>query len=104
MSHELVVLPQAAHDANEAFVWYELREPGVGEEFLEQLELCQQTIAADPERARRIRGNVRKVKMRRFPYFIYYTLDSDEVTVMAVLHGARHARQLLQRMKDKPTK
>jgi plasmid stabilization system protein ParE len=103
MSRELVVLPQAAHDANEAYIWYELRDPGVGEEFLGQLELCQQTIAVDPDRARRIRGNVRKVKMKRFPYFIYYHTSPDAVTVLAVLHGARHSRQWLQQMKDKPT-
>ena len=100
MRRELVVLPQAALDANEAFVWYEQQNPGVGEAFLGQLELCQHTITADPERARRIRGEIRKVKMRRFPYFIYYTTTTGATTIVAVLHGARHEQQWQQRTKD----
>ena len=36
--------------------------------------------------------NVRRGKLRRFPYLIYYRILLDRIEVIAVLHGSRHPR------------
>ena len=47
MTH-LVVRPAAAADIDEAFLWYERRRPGLGNEFLAALRVTFEGIAKQP--------------------------------------------------------
>jgi hypothetical protein len=44
MATKLVVAPEAALDVAEAYLWYESRRPGLGEEFLGSLDACVERI------------------------------------------------------------
>jgi len=48
MAVELVIVPEAQQDVEEAYCWYEERRMGLGEDFLGCLEACMQTICRMP--------------------------------------------------------
>jgi hypothetical protein len=48
MSLELIVRPEAEGDALEAFRWYNEQLPGLGQEFLEELDRVMGSIQENP--------------------------------------------------------
>ena len=47
-------------------------------------------IEEAPERQPIIRGRLRRVLLRRFPYGVYYKLYPSTISVVGVIHGHRH--------------
>jgi len=69
--------------------WYELRSPGLGSEFYRTYLRLLTVIAESPELYRKIRGDVRRVIFRRFPYAVFYVFDRAEIVVLSCLHESR---------------
>jgi plasmid stabilization system protein ParE len=78
--------PEADEELEAAALWYEDRQPGLGEAFLDEFEHTLRRVIAEPERWRQIRGDNRKLNFRRFPYAIVYSVRTDAIYVKAVMH------------------
>lgn len=76
----------AAADAEEAATWYEAHRPGLGLEFILQLDAAIERAADFPEGYALQYREVRRVLMRRFPYAVYFVFENNVVEVLAVLH------------------
>lgn len=92
MSRELILRPEAEADALEAYRWYNEQVPGLGEEFLAEIDRALETIRANPEATRKLHREFRRVLARRFPYAVFYAVQSDRIVVFAILHTARDPR------------
>jgi len=46
--YELVLMDEAETDLDEAFIWYELQKPGLGIQFIEDVEKVFQFIIQNP--------------------------------------------------------
>jgi plasmid stabilization system protein ParE len=84
---------RAELDIDEAYAWYESRAEGLGEAFLRAVEACFARIERLPEAHVAAHGRVRRARLRRFPYGIYYTIREDFIDVFAVYHGRRRPRR-----------
>ena len=78
--------PETDRELKTATQWYELRELGMGEAFIDEFESALQLIVGDPRRPRKIRGSYRKRNLRRFPYAIIYSVRDDVIYVKALMH------------------
>ncbi len=78
--------PEADQELEAGALWYEERQPGLGDDFLDAFEDTLRRILDEPERWQRIRGENRKLNFRRFPYAIVYSLGSDSLYIKAVMH------------------
>jgi plasmid stabilization system protein ParE len=78
---------------DEAYAWYESRAEGVGDAFLRAIEACFARIARQPESYEIQHKRVRRARLRRFPYGVYYTIREDFIDVLAVYHGRRRPRR-----------
>ena len=67
MAVELVFAPEVEQDIAGAYVWYEERRPGLGEEFLSCVDGCIQRICRSPEIYARVHEDYRRALVRRFP-------------------------------------
>jgi toxin ParE1/3/4 len=101
MSFVVRKLPLAEQDALEAAIWYEEREPGLGEEFLSEVDRAVQALR-ESALFHRIRfADVRRAPIHRFKFYgIYYTVHEQEVSVLAIFHGRRHPRRLQARREE----
>lgn len=89
MSLPVVVRPEAEADLLAALDRYEQQRAGLGDSFRAAAETMLARIEAMPELyAAEFRG-VRRAKLRRFPFVVYYRMLADRSEVIAVLHGAR---------------
>jgi Plasmid stabilization system protein len=72
--------------------WYEQQRTGLGHEFLDEALSAFQLIAEQPLMYPIMHRNTRRALMPRFPFGIYYRVESAHVVVLAVMHGSRHPR------------
>jgi len=98
MSFVVKKLPLAEQEALDAAIWYEERQPGLGEEFLNEVDRAVQVLS-DSALLPRIRfADVRRAPIHRFKFYgVYYIVREDQVWILAIFHGRRHARQLEER-------
>ena len=89
----LLVRPAAAADIDEAFVWYDAQRTGLGDEFLEAVRNAFVTVHESPRLHAVIHRDVRRSKLRRFPYCLFSRLFSrilgDHVDVVGCFHASR---------------
>lgn len=90
MVAEILILPQARLDLDEAAEFYEKQEPGLGGEvyafLVAQIMELAVTAGIHPEKG----GVYRSVVLGRFPYYsVYYQLEREAVTVVAVIDNRR---------------
>jgi plasmid stabilization system protein ParE len=87
-------LPPAEEDALEAALWYDQREQGLGDDFLDAVDALAQDALIHRVRF----ADVRRAPVRRFKFYgVYYLIRDREVWVIAIQHGRRHPRRLQQR-------
>lgn len=98
MAAELVFAPEAALDIAEAYVWYEGRRAGLGEEFLSGLEACIESIRRQPQMCSLAHENYRRSLIRRFPYAVFYEYVEKTITVYAVFHTSRDPNKWRERL------
>jgi hypothetical protein len=78
--------PEADEELAAAALWYEDRQPGLGDAFVDEFERTLRRVVAEPERWRKIRGENRKLNFRRFPYAIVYSIHCEITYIKAVMH------------------
>lgn len=87
---QVVFRKQARLEFDEAGNWYEKERPGLGMEFLDEIQLLLQRIASTPEQFPMLYRDVRKAVTGRFPYCIYFRERDPRIVVLAVFHSARN--------------
>jgi plasmid stabilization system protein ParE len=60
---------------------------------LRAVDACLARIARQPEAYALQHKRVRRARLRRFPYGVYYTIREDGIDVLAVYHGRRRPRR-----------
>lgn len=92
MKSPLIVTKEAEEDLAEARSWYHRQRDGLDEEFVLCVEEALDRISRMPEAAEEVYPGVRQVIVRRFPYGVYYKVESTYVAVIAVYHSKRDPR------------
>lgn len=80
---------EAAAEAIAAALHYENEVPGLGADFLLRYDSLVDEVRARPRRFRAIQRGVRKARLTRFPYTIYFQLFTDRIHILAVAHQHR---------------
>ena len=98
MSFAIKRLPIVEQDALEAAIWYEERQPGLGDEFLSEADRAVEALS-ESALLHRIRfADVRRAPIHRFKFYgVYYIVREEEVWILAIFHGRRHPRGLQRR-------
>lgn len=94
MPAELIILPEADQEIADAYHWFERCSLGLGKEFLRCLDAAMATICQVPEAFAKVIDDFRHVKVRRFPYAVYYEFKDGVVLVYAVFQAAQDPARL----------
>ena len=79
----------AASEFIEAAAFYEKRQPFLGDEFIREIELGRDKIRSNPARGRLEKFGLRSLKVRRFPYRLFYLIQPHRLWIVAVAHLSR---------------
>lgn len=93
---QLVLHPEAQSEIIEAADWYDLKDAGLGDEFLAELELAMQVVASMPDawpawpNASNRQPPIQRYLLKRFSFFaLAFQRFEEHVLVLAVVHGRR---------------
>jgi toxin ParE1/3/4 len=98
MNYAVKILTPADADTVEAALWYDAQLPGLGAEFMTEVNAAAQRLTGFAEIHRIRFADVRRAPVKRFKFYgLFYLIQNDEVWVIAVHHGRRHPRWLRER-------
>lgn len=81
--------PEAEADVESASAWYASQQRDLARAFTEAIEFRIQVILQLPESAAMILPRVRRARIPRFPYCLYYVHDGEDVVFIACMHTSR---------------
>ena len=98
MNYKISIQPEAEYDLEEAYKWYEEKSRGLGSEFIRAFDASLSAIQRSPFACPVIYREIRRKLMRRFPYGIFYVLESETIYIIACFHVKRDPRQWQRRL------
>jgi plasmid stabilization system protein ParE len=94
----IIFHPLASREFRSARAWYRRRNPRAAQRFSMEVFRVSQAIVTAPDRGAILHGPYRWMRLRKFPYLLYYaTLDPQRVMVYAVAHAHRRPGYWLRR-------
>lgn len=100
MPYELIIRADALADMDKAYDWYERRQPGLGERFLQQLDLCFNAVYTSPNSHVTVYGQFRRAVVQHFPYVVFYEVEADKVVVYSVFHTSQNPKKWQDRLEQ----
>jgi len=91
------LLRPAEDEMLEAAFYYEQQSSGLGQDFLRKVQGAIEEIAQHPTRWPKVRGDIRRRLVHRFPYAVLYEDHAQEIVVIAVMHLRRHPTYWIDR-------
>lgn len=82
---KLNVLAIAEADMLMAMAWYDAQYPGLGNSFLEQVDVTFAGILKHPELYQVLFGTIRRAVLHRFPYSVLYRVRDPFIDILGVL-------------------
>lgn len=89
MTWTVRVRPEAELDLVVAAGWYSAQRPGLGAEFLEELDSLIASLSENALLYAEVLEGARRVFSHRFPYAVTYLITGADVVVLSVLHMRR---------------
>ena len=92
----------ARAEAVESADYYERQQAGLGAQFTDVVEVHLAKIKHTPQRfakleTTRLKADIRRCLLPRFPYLIIYEIVDDHIHVLAVAHASRRPDYWIKR-------
>ena len=89
MTRQLIIRPEADADMDDAYGWYELQNPGLGQTFQQAVITSLTKIQQNPFLYPVIHQQTRHALLKRFPYALLYFVTDMAIVVTACFHNKR---------------
>ena len=86
--------PELLEDLAEAFAWYEARSRGIGRDFTRTFFAAVARASRSPRSSREVYAGFRRVRLRRFPYSLYFRSDDEETVFFLLFHCKRDPKEM----------
>ncbi len=96
-SYHLVIHDEAKVEITDAYYWYELQQPDLGEKLLEVLDDCFESITSNPKKFPKKLKNMRLAVIKDFPYVVVFEIKQNEIIIYAFFHTSRNPIKWKQR-------
>jgi len=87
---KLSIRKEAEADIAEAYQYFEDCRPGLGSALMTCIDEAFTRIQRNPRQNRTIGKEIRRALVKRFTYGVFYTLNKNEIIVLAVAHARRN--------------
>ena len=100
MEYNVIISIAAEHDTQEAYIYYENQQAGLGERFLAELAYHYTKLQLHPSHYSFVsnKKTIRALSLKIFPFQIIYEIEMEEVYVFAIHHSRKHPDQFIKRL------
>lgn len=92
MTRALRFTPAADADIARVYQWYHARSAGRSGRFRVALEVALAFITEFPEAGPVVHKDLRRMRLRRFTFAVYYRIAGSTIEIRGCLHGRRNPR------------
>jgi plasmid stabilization system protein ParE len=92
VAYKLSIRKEAEADIAEAYQYYESCQENLGSDFILCIDEGLSRIQQNPKQFRTVLNTIRRAFVRRFLFGIYYTINEEEIIVLAVVHARRNPK------------
>ena len=85
----LIFHPDVKLEVEASYIWYEKKARGLGDDFLNELEVSYDAVCELPETWPKFQKGFRRFLLSRFPFSVIYRTNKDTVYVIAVMNNNR---------------
>ncbi len=96
MTTTLAFNGRARVDVENAIEWYEAQQNGLGARFIGALNSATHQLIAWPRAGPFVNNTRRCLRVRGFPYALFYYLDGQRILVARCLHDRQDVRNALK--------
>src|ERR1700737_2576238 len=79
----------AEEEMTEASVFYEAASIGLGSDFLDDVQRVVDVLREHPTSGYVVGQGLRRTLLRRFPFNLFYSIETDGILVVAIAHQRR---------------
>lgn len=97
---KLEILDLARSDLIEGYRFYESHEEGLGDYFLDTLFSDIESLRIHGGIHRKVYKNLHRALSKRFPFAIYYSVESETVRVQSVVDCRRNPSWIRRHLRD----
>ena len=90
--------PAAEDELLNEIGYLELRMPGLGRRFYNEVRRAERLLSQFPESGPEVLPGIRKHSLRKFPFSLIYSIEKDGMLILAVAHHSRRPRYWLPRI------
>jgi len=94
MTRAVFFMPEARAEVTEAQNWYEGKAKGLGAAFRHEVVRAVKRLVETPSHFPTVLRDIRRVRLRRFPYAPYFRPMPDGIFLVACFHTRRDPRTL----------
>ena len=94
---KLIFHPDVASEIKDSYNWYQEKLIGLGEDFINELELAYQTIVEFPKTWPKFQKGFRRYLLPRFPFSVIYRQENNQIYIVAIMHNSRMLGDWLNR-------
>jgi toxin ParE1/3/4 len=98
MNRAIKYTQRSLQDLLAGVAWYEEKRRGLGFEFLNSIEQALSRIRDCPDLYRIIQSPIRRCLIRRFPFSIYFSDESNEIVIHAVFDNRMNPSKITSLM------
>lgn len=82
-------LRPAEEEMTEAALFYEAASTGLGSNFLDDVHRATEKLREHPYLGQAVAPNLRKTLLHQFPFSLIYSVEVDQILIIAVAHYGR---------------
>ena len=94
----VIFTPAARAELIDAQDWYEAEAPGLGRRFRAEVDRAVQRMASSPRQFPVLFKYLRRARVKKFPYALFFSIEDDALFVVACFHSSRDPQQWQERV------
>ena len=89
MSYRIEIREEADAEIFDAYHWYEQQLTGLGQRFINELEIVLEKITSNPLHYKIATSIYRQAAIKSFPFVVYFEVNDNAIIVYSVFHTKR---------------
>jgi plasmid stabilization system protein ParE len=91
------IIDAAELELHDGFEYYENQTNGLGKNLINDFRQSLERILNYPEAFTQVQNNIRKCRLKKFPYSIIYALEENLIIILAIAHHHRNPEYWISR-------